>query len=208
MSYLPFFLIFQLFTPELSSIPVSPLSPPLSLSSSVHIPLFMLRHTLCLHLLLAIYSSPYLSTHPFLTFPSPLLSPSPNPIPLSTPLSISFPQEMVSFPKKGGGGMGVEKGSILSQTKRSVCESSKNSEKKRKGDNNQKPLSSASLTHILFSLLIFSIFLFFQASFTHTSKRMHLRTRMNPKPIAAHLHIHTPTKKTASRCYEQHANDM
>ncbi len=105
VSYLPFFLIFLLFTPELSSIPVSPLSPPLSLSSSVHIPLFMLRHTLCLHLLLAIYSSPYLSTHPFLTFPSPLLSPSPNPIPLSTPLSISFPQEMVSFPKKGGGGV-------------------------------------------------------------------------------------------------------
>lgn len=85
----------SLFSPPLSSsVPVS-LSPPLSSSSSVHIPLFMLRHTLCLHLLPAIYSSPYLSTHSFLTFPSPLLS---------APLSICSPQEMVSFPKGGWGG--------------------------------------------------------------------------------------------------------
>lgn len=67
------------------------------------------------------------------------------------------------FPKRG-----VEKGFILSQTKRSVCESSKNTEKKRKGDNNQKPsLIRLSHTHILFSPLLFSIFLFFQASFAH-----------------------------------------
>lgn len=70
------------------------------------------------------------------------------------------------FPKKGGGR--VKKGFILSQTKRSVCESSKNTEKKRKGDNNQKPsLIRLSHTHILFSPLLFSIFPFFQASFAH-----------------------------------------
>lgn len=66
------------------------------------------------------------------------------------------------------GGWGVKKGFILSQTKRSVCESSKNTEKKRKGDNNQKPsLIRLSHTHILFSPLLFSIFPFFQASFAH-----------------------------------------
>lgn len=48
--------------------------------------------------------------------------------------SISWLQEMDSFPIQGVGGL-----YLLSQTKRSLCESSKNTKKKRKADKNQKP---------------------------------------------------------------------
>lgn len=66
-------------------------------SSSIPRPLFMHRHTLCLHLLLAIYSYP-VSLRTSLSHP-PFLSAST--LPLSAPLSISPLQEMVSFPAGG-----------------------------------------------------------------------------------------------------------
>lgn len=68
------------------------------------------------------------------SWPSVCLPRVPHPISLSVSLSISWLQEMVSFPIQGVGGV-----YSLSQTKRSLCESSKNTKKKRKTDKNQKP---------------------------------------------------------------------
>lgn len=68
------------------------------------------------------------------SYPSVCLPLLPHPISLSVSRSISRLQEMVSFPIQGVGGV-----YSLSQTKRSLCESSKNTKKKRKTDKNQKP---------------------------------------------------------------------
>lgn len=70
------------------------------------------------------YPSAFLHLFPILSLPfSPSFS-----------HSISWLQEMDSFPIQGVGGL-----YLLSQTKRSLCESSKNTKKKRKADKNQKP---------------------------------------------------------------------
>lgn len=71
----------------------------------------------------------------------------------SVSCSIARIQEMVSFPIQGVGGV-----YSLSQTKRSLCESSKNTKKKRKADKHQKPAlirlsHTISLTHTHFTFV-------------------------------------------------------
>lgn len=158
-------------------------APPHSLSPSPSHYLFL---SISLHTSLSHFSNPFSQSYPSV-YPSLNL--------LSTGNGF--------FPKKGGGG--VKKGFILSQTKRSVCESSKNTEKKRKGDNNQKPsLIRLSHTHILFSpspFLHLSLFSGLVRTHTTESTYAHLFLCMNPKHIAAHLRLHIPPRK-------QHPGEM
>lgn len=131
---LTFAAIIQSFTPLTKSSVQSFNSP----SSS-----FLLFHCLSCTSSFLLYPSFFLnlrfSSSPQLSF-LPLLSACPSfpmlslPVSLSVSCSISRPQEMVSFPIQGVGGV-----YSLSQTKRSLCESSKNTKKKRKADKNQKP---------------------------------------------------------------------
>lgn len=106
--------------PPFSSFTVSP-----ALSTSFYTPLSFFLSFLISN------SLPLPNSHSYPSVCLPLLL---HPISLSVSRSISRLQEMVSFPIQGVGGV-----YSLSQTKRSLCESSKNTKKKRKTDKNQKP---------------------------------------------------------------------
>lgn len=103
-----------------------PVHPLLPFSSYTVSPLLFLL----LFLNLWFTSSPQLSFLPSCLPACPSFHPHISPSFL--PLILSL-QEMVSFPVQGVAGV-----YSLSQTKRSVCESSKNTKKKRKADKNQK----------------------------------------------------------------------